>query len=152
MDTNIIFNWLLDLRKKEIEPVERAEIIKKFLVTKGWTQIRLAKELGVPPQTILSWVIWGRMNKKEYNILRKRGYSKSELFHSLNNNRFKELLGEGDGFIRGGCKLDEELRRFNGLVRSCVLRPSYSEVTIDLISDLRNNLNRLESKIERFKK
>ena len=48
----LVYNYLVDLKKKDINPLIRADIIKRYLQELGHTQRYLAKSLGMPHSTL----------------------------------------------------------------------------------------------------
>lgn len=89
MKKTLIYNMLLDLRKKEIDPFERAKLIGQFLMANNMSQRRLAQELGVPKSTIEDWLLWNRITKNEYNQMIDHGANKTEVYRTLRNNKKK---------------------------------------------------------------
>jgi len=52
INNKLVFNFLVELKKKEIHPVERAEIIKQYLKDEKISVRQLARELNIPHSTI----------------------------------------------------------------------------------------------------
>ncbi len=65
VDENVlVFNFLLDLRKKEITPQERSKIIQNYLNNTGKSMRGLAKELGINQSTIQDWISMRQIKNK----------------------------------------------------------------------------------------
>ena len=58
VDDNIIFNILQDFKKKEINPMQRARLIKNFRESNKWSQRQLAKYLDMSHSTLQDWEEW----------------------------------------------------------------------------------------------
>ena len=143
----IIFNWMLDLRKKEIEPLERARIINEYMKANKLSQRELAKQLGISHSTLADWCRWGKITKLEYKQMKRNGLNDTDIYRGLRNNSNNKITF--NNFINNATKLDQELEKAFKVLNPFVLSPRYSEKTINLINQIRNTLNRMELHIEK---
>ena len=94
----LLFNFFLDLRKKEIDKRQRAELIAKYLEQTGKSQRALAKELGIPHSTIQDWLLINRIKPETYDKFIEEGENDTSIYRMLRNNKkapekkFKTLL------------------------------------------------------------
>ena len=84
---DIVFNILTDMRKREINPVQRAEFIKAVLDDRKISQRALAKELDMSHSTFQDWLVWGRLTEGELKNLLNEGVNKTDIYRSLRENR-----------------------------------------------------------------
>jgi len=83
----IVFNTLLDWRKETIDPLERAQLISRYQKEEGITQSELAKKLGIPKSTLKNWLIWSRIDRTDYERLKKQGMGKLQIQDTLVNKK-----------------------------------------------------------------
>jgi len=144
LPTDFVYNWLLDIKKKPINPIQRAQIIEEYLKKKKLSQRGLASKLNIPHSTIQDWCLWSRINLEEYEKLKARGLVDTEIYRRLRNNRIvtkHELVNT--------CKLDYELENFIRKIRHHVNNPTSTSNTTLLIQEAKNFLNRILMRVEK---
>jgi len=131
----IIFNWMLDLRKEKISPFERAKVINKYLEEHKLSQRELSKQIGISHSTLQDWCMWSRLTKDRYNELKDSGYNDKSIYRLLRNNKVdvSKLKNDFDVFLMD---TNTKIKEFTKLKVK-------TEHTENLISELTNNLNRL---------
>lgn len=83
----LIENWIVDLRKKSIDPIARANIIKKYMLENNLSYKKLEALTGVPHSTLQDWVMWGKITEKEMEKLLDKGMNKKEVYTMLRTNK-----------------------------------------------------------------
>lgn len=141
MSEKIIFNWMLDLRKKHVNPHERARIIKNYIQETKTSVRQLARDLGIPHTTLTGWLSWNKISPEEYEMLRKRGVTHTEIWTSLKQNKQLEICEEHSEY-----ELEQVLRKIKEIYRNL---DSKSPQTIRLINEIQNYLNRILLKIDK---
>jgi transcriptional regulator with XRE-family HTH domain len=143
----LIYNFLCDLKKKEIHPVERAEMMKAYLKEEGISQRELARELGMPHSTVQDWLDYGKLSVKEFNHLTHSGLSKKEIHKTLrgerNNTEIQEIIGNN---------LNRKLKAATIMLMEEINKPNANKETFRLIKDLELIIKRLKETIERKEK
>ena len=76
----IVNNWLIDLRKKEVNLFERAKLIRAYLNNKELSIRSFSKEFGFPKSTIEDWLLWEKLTEKEYDKLIELGYTHTDIY------------------------------------------------------------------------
>ena len=140
---DIIWNAMIDWKKRDIDPFERAMVIKEYLLDTRLSQRQLAEQLGMPHSTLQDWLRWDRITEKEYADMKKRGLNPTDVYRILRNNQNVDK----EEFVKD-TKLDYELGNVIRIIKPFINNPVYSSKTMSLIKELRNELNRLEMKIE----
>ena len=79
----IVFNWIKDLQKKDVDKIDRANILKSYLVSQKISQNKLAIELGISKSLMHDWISWANYDKKKYEELKAIGYTETELYTKL---------------------------------------------------------------------
>jgi len=143
----IIFNMMLDLRKKELDPFERAKIIQDYMKKKKISQRELGKQLGIPHSTIADWCRWNDITEKEYEKMRGNGFNNTDVYRILRNNIARD---KSDYFEM--TKFDYELKKIHNYIKKYIKNPECSNQTESIINELRNDLNRLLMYVEKNRK
>ena len=134
----LLFNYFLDMRKKEIDKRERANLIAKYLKETGKSQRALAKELGIPHSTIQDWLMINRISEKKYDELIESGETDTGIYRMLRNNKkaksneFNSLLLNRD--------IDKAISKYKPLINK---GKDFDSKTIEKIKDLVSILNRI---------
>lgn len=145
-EKSLVFNFLLDCRKKEIDKWQRAIILREYLDSHSLSQRQLAEQLGIPKSTIEDWLLWGRLTKEEYKRLKNKGLNHTQIYRLLRDNKKrpkssfvnKSVLDiEVQECIK---KLKPYINNGNGL---------YTPDSSELLKELVNTANRILMKAER---
>jgi transcriptional regulator with XRE-family HTH domain len=92
MSNDLIFNYLMDLRKKEINPIERAKIINEYLKKENLSQRELAKLIGVSHSTLQDWCMYEKLDNKKYEELKiEKQLNDTDIYRELRNNKDKPI-------------------------------------------------------------
>ena len=149
ISTQSLINLFTDFKKKEIEPKEKASLLKQFREANGMSQRTLAKLIGISYSTIQDWELWNKVSKEQIKHAMSKGYTKTDIYRSLRNKA--ELVRiKKETFI-----IDTILSQATSDLKYYVNNENYSRNTELLIKELQNTLNRIliriDKKIERFK-
>jgi hypothetical protein len=145
--------YVQDLRKPDIDPFERAAILATFLEDKKWSVREMARQLSIPKSTLEDWLLFTRISETEYNGLRKKSHTPTQIYRELREGR-ESTAGRQKARVGGAKSFDAAdtnlfLRDVAIRVRSAILRNAFDGSTSRLVHDARNELNRLDSAIER---
>jgi len=72
-------SFLRDLTKPEIDKIERAEIIKAFMLENQLNQADICRMFGFKKGTLSGWLKWGELGKRTYNRLKKEGCTETDI-------------------------------------------------------------------------
>ena len=140
------FNYLMDLKKRQIDKFERATIVKTYMTKHKLTGRALAHRLGIPKSTIEDWLLFGKLEQVEYKEMKKTGLSDTDIYRSLRD-RKKDSAKE----IANETKLDYELKKAINKLNPLINKVVKSDDTQQLIKDLQNILNRILMRVEKDK-
>ena len=136
--TDLLFNYFLDMRKKDINKRERAELLATYIEQNNVSQRALATELGIPHSTIQDWLMINRIPEEEYQAYIDKGMTDTAIYRMLRNNKqakpaeFNNLL------------VDEELKKAQTRFRSLITdSDKLNPTTIAEVKELINILNRI---------
>jgi Trp operon repressor len=141
----LVFNFLCDLKKKDIDPLQRSRIIQKYMEENALSQRELSKQMGIPHSTIQDWLLFLRVSEEEYKELLNKGVKHTEIYRQLRNNKkmmSKEFLSKSTLDIRIENAISQ-LRQFT------FDNPPHTTKTVNLMNELINVCNRILMKIER---
>lgn len=145
----IIYNVIMDWKKKNINPIDKARFLKAYIEKEGISQRELARRLDIPHSTIQDWISYAEIEQQDYNTLKELGYNETQIYKAVRNNRLnKKRIKE----IVNRKEINNQLKLTNTLFYSYINNPEYDEYTLDLIKELVNTLNRLSIKIEKTMK
>jgi len=130
----IIYNFLVDLKKKDINPIERAKIIDTYMKEKKLGLRELSRELNIPHTTIKGWIDYKKI-EEEYDELISKGVSKTQIHNKLR-------------YYKQKTELNKQLHQIISTLRVHILNPEYNKDTVILMAELRNIINRIEIHIE----
>lgn len=85
----LTFNFFLDNKKKEIDKIERANMLQKYLEDNNLSQRELATELGMSHSTLQDWIMYSRIDREEYDRLIENGYNHKQIYKTLRNTKTK---------------------------------------------------------------
>lgn len=134
----LVYNLMCDLKKKEIEPAAKARLIQQYIASENLSQRQLARQLGIPHNTLQDWLLWGKLSDKDIDGYIGQGYTKSDIYRSLRG-----------GTLSGKAKeLDVALETCINKLRVFKLMPPYSTKSAKLIDELRKILDIIEKQVK----
>lgn len=139
LNKKLVYNYLVDQKKKEINHFERAEIICKYLKDTKTSIRKLAEELEISKSTIEDWMLWNRFSRDEIKILQTKGYSHTEIYRLLRNNKSQT----NDMILDKPTKLSIILKECNKNIKPFMTKTRDCSSAREDIKILQNNLNRL---------
>jgi len=141
----LVYNFLTELKRKEINPVERARIIEAYCKETGISIRGLAKELGISKTTLHYWLTYATIEKKDYTKLSNKGFSEPEINKIINSCSIQEINVDKVLELELNILLKDNTIKFKKFINE----PKINEITLELIKDLQNTLNRLELHVEK---
>jgi transposase len=142
MQEELIFNYLLDQRKKEISKWDRAKLIGNYIREQNISQRELARRLGMPKSTIEDWLLLDRLTKDQYNTLKKRSGDR-DIYRMLRNNKQKTV----QEIMQPPTNLDKILQKAIQDLKGVRYVPTTSVQTIVLLKQLQDILSGLTVKL-----
>lgn len=144
------FNFLVDLKKRDLNPIDVAQLIQQYLDASKLSQRALAKQIGMPHSTLQDKLSYIKITKKEYTTLEHNGYSKKEIYRLVRDkrnetkNRIQDALNDPE--------INLVLKRSIAELNRCINDSDHNPETFDLLKDLRNLTNTLQFRIEKSEK
>lgn len=83
----LLFNYFLDYKKKEIDKLERANLLTQYMKDNNISERELAKELGMSHSTLQDWNMYARISREEYDSLIEKGYNQKQIYKVLRNTK-----------------------------------------------------------------
>jgi len=142
LGTKLKMSYVCDLRKPDIDRLERATIIRSLLDDNGWSGRQLAKELNIPKSTIEDWLLFERVNEQNYKELRKKGVGDTEIYRMLRNSKNIPEVKELDPF-------DYKLHEMIAWLNSNMVAPKATPETPVLLKKLRDLTVQMEHAIQK---
>lgn len=135
--------YVVELRKPMVQKDERAVIIKRLMVDKGWSGRELSRQLGFKRSTVEDWLLWDDPRVKE---LRAAGYSDTEIYKVLRGNRLKV---KGAKKVMGADIVNDRLDTMAGQIKTMISQKEFNDHTEDAIKGVVNECNRFSALIIR---
>lgn len=89
----IVYNTIIDWKKKELDPYDKAVLLKSYMDVRGLSQRECAVETGLSRTTIQRILVFNRLSKNEYVVKKKSGMSKEDIIQEqLNPSNFDPKL------------------------------------------------------------
>jgi len=147
---SLLKNYLVDLKKKEIDKFARAKLLEITMREFKLSQRALGEKIGVPHSTIADWLLINKLDEQEYKDMKTQGLNDTEIYRELRNNQKedKEVITSQTKTNRD---LDEIYKRTKQALSTCT-KEYINEETDTKILEVINLLNRLRMKVERFGK
>jgi len=137
ISTKLAYNFIIDMKKKEINPIEKGQIIKEYMEQNKKGLRELSRETAIPLTTLKGWIDYAKMTIEEYEKLIKDGKTKTDIHKMVKNDKSVNS------------PLDITLKETMIRLRPYILHTEISGETQNLISELKNIIARLELNIER---
>lgn len=141
--------YIMDLKKPDISPFKRARIIKEVIAREKLSGRGFAKKYGFKWSTLEDWLLWLNITEKEYNKLKKQGFTRTHIYRTLRNNRTaKQRITV---MLKTKTEFDLKLEHITKLVhtRANTVEPDLSERTIEMLKQLKKEINRLLFRYEK---
>jgi hypothetical protein len=135
---NLLFNSFLDMRKKEINKHQRAKLLERYMENNNVSGRALAEQIGVPKSTLQDWLMINRISETEYNAYLDKGFSETEIYRMLRNNKKSapKMFDE--------CMVREQIRTTSDKLKSLINQGMHIEDNLIIeIKELVNILNRI---------
>ena len=146
VDIDIVFNFLCDLKKKDIDKLKRAKLVREYLNETGISERELSRQLGFEDEKrVYKWLLYEKIDPKEYKRLIAEGFHDTDIFDTLN----KKQQGHYADMIRSGqTDLDKELSRcIFKLNKIMVSKYKVSSRTKTLCKELRDIVNLIQARM-----
>ena len=134
----ILHNFLCDLRKEELTPRQRADLVNKYMTDRNISAREFGRRWNIPHSTVDDWLRILEMPEDEYNELLSKGVTPTQVYRGLRNN-LKRTGPEP--------AIDLELKRAIGLFNFFKLKPPHSTMTAGLIDKLISILRKIKKAI-----
>ena len=84
----LVFNFLIEGRRKEVNEFERATMLKEYMRHYKMSVRAASEELGIPVGTLQGWLSWDKISPQEYEVVRAKGCSKSDVIRAIKKQGF----------------------------------------------------------------
>jgi len=137
------FNYIQDIRKKDIDIRDRALILKSYMIDNHLSFRQMAADCGIPLATLAGWIAPAGIDDKTYSKMKRSGMSQADIMNVLKYEKKTEVT-------KTRTKLELELSNFKAVVRHAINNSSSESASvISEINELQNLLNRLLMHLER---
>ena len=136
---DLIYNFLCDLKKKEISPMVRAKLITDYLAKTGKSQRELARELGIPHSTLDDWCRWTNITETEYEELKKQGYGDTDIYRSIRQGTLSKGKEKAIDIALNTCISKMEVFK---------IKPPFSDKTMALLLQLERILKVIKKQVK----
>lgn len=92
----LIENYVRDLQKKDIDPFFRAKLLEQLMSEQQLSLRSFAKEYGIHHNTVEDWMLFNRITLSEYNTLKAKGLTHTDIYRILRNNRTEDIDWESE--------------------------------------------------------
>jgi len=144
IDSILRERYVVELNKPKVEKEERAQVIKKLLQDRGWSQREFSRQMGFKKSTVEDWLLWDDPRVPE---LRAAGYSDTEIYKVLRGHRLKAKGNRKKLF--GSEIVNDRLNSMAGQIKTMIHNGEYDESTETAIANVVNECNRFSSFIKR---
>jgi transcriptional regulator with XRE-family HTH domain len=134
--TELIENWICDLRKKEIEPIRRAQILRAFLDEKKISARELARRCNIGHSTIDDWLRWEQLQKEQLKELKAVGHTNTEIYRALREHKIGDDL-KFTPTSKPDTELDRQLNICEKKLIFFKIKPPYSKNSL-LLDQIEN--------------
>ena len=131
------------LRKPELDPRKRAEIIKGYMDQKQVSQREFAKRFGFPHSTIQDWLRILRLPLKEEQALIDTGMTKTDVYKALRQSNETDVMEMNE--------LDFKIAALTDVLSRTNTTKKISRVTVEKIELLKKAINTFEFRLEKKK-
>lgn len=135
---SLVFNFMCDLKKKEINPVDKSKLIRQYLTDNNISIRELSRQTGIPHNTIEDWLLFEKITKTQYENYESEGFSKGDIYHSLRGG----TLGEKP------IQLDVTLKTCISKLQIFKIKPPYSKDTKYYLTALKKIIDSIEVQIK----
>ncbi len=142
---NLTFNYLIDQKKKKVNNLARAKLIRNYLKKNHMSAGKLAFELEIPKSTVQDWLLWEKLTEADYRTLKHRLESDTSIYRLLRNNRKKSAVS----LIEKTAELTN-IHQIKKLVKQLLNNPPKDKNLIVELEDIKNTINRVIMRMERY--
>ena len=142
---DVIFNFFVDMKKKNIDKMQRAILLRKYMDKHKLSGRALAKELGIPKSTIEDWLLLSKITQEEYDEMISNGMNYTDIYRTLRNNK------KDTNIVPAALLAIRETTRKNKSFYGQLLTqyPNIDGETVLEIKELVNVLNRILMRVDR---
>lgn len=152
LDKDLIQRMLLrtitDLRKPDITPFERGQIVKAYLEQTGISIRQLAKEIGLPKSTVQDWAVFGKVDEAKYKEFKDAGYTDKDIYKSLRNQKGSEMT---DATIGNQIKLFL-LMTEKSLIKYIGKKRFFDKIQANKKKEIKEQISTVKQKLEELEK
>lgn len=135
---SLLFNYFLDMRKKDINKRQRARLLAKYLDDTGVSGRELARQLGIPKSTVQDWLLINNISESKYEDFKSRGFTDTDIYRMLRNNKGREEKAFDE------CMIREEIRETSRKLKMFINQGRHMDASlINELKELINVLNRI---------
>lgn len=133
------FIW--DLKKPDIDRVDRALIIKKYMNKHKISGREFARRFDIPKSTIEDWLLFLKISKQELKELEKKGFGRKDIYKKLRSS--KHLSNRGSQKINFNIA-EMRLDRIIELLDTFPCKRNYNFEIQEKLNKIKDLINKLE--------
>jgi len=149
MEETILYNTIIEWRKKEISPILKAKIIKEYITNKKISLNGFAKKFNLTMFVVQNWLLWDNINEDEYKKMKEIGLTNVEIYTLLKKNKNKEskdwiekMTVNND--LKNIFNLNRSLRNILENLKS--VKQINNDVGINIFQQIKNEVKRLNGR------
>lgn len=147
MVNDIIFNYMIDLKKKKVDKFERAATIRQYLIDNNLSIRALGRQLDIPKSTIEDWLLFDRIDQETYEEYISQGIKPVDIYWQLRKQKTEPDINID--------VVEEELSKvitlLNAIRGGHKIKPKTTRTSAQL-HEIRDLINRIELKMEKKQK
>ena len=89
---DVIYNFIMDLKKRDIDDIAKARIVKEYMVQNNISLRSFSKNMNIPKTTVNNWLQFLKVSPEEYKLLEIKGYNKTQIRDAVYHNKIKQLI------------------------------------------------------------
>ena len=149
MEETILYNTIIEWRKKEISPILKAKIIKEYITNKKISLNGFAKKFNLTMFVVQNLLLWDNINEDEYKKMKEIGLTNVEIYTLLKKNKNKEskdwiekMTVNND--LKNIFNLNRSLRNILENLKS--VKQINNDVGINIFQQIKNEVKRLNGR------
>jgi len=149
MEETILYNTIIEWRKKEISPILKAKIIKEYITDKKISLNGFAKKFNLTMFVVQNLLLWDNINEDEYKKMKEIGLTNVEIYTLLKKNKNKEskdwiekMTVNND--LKNIFNLNRSLRNILENLKS--VKQINNDVGINIFQQIKNEVKRLNGR------
>lgn len=143
----VVFNMLVDLKKKDIDRFTKAKLIKTYIERHRISERELARQIGVHASTLEDWLLYNNITEEEYGVMKGNGLNDTDIYNVIRNAKHKHKK-DYVKITKFDFVIEEVINKLKPFVNA-ISKEMVSGNTDNLLVELNDIVNHIRMKIER---